>query len=154
MVEYINQHQTEFWLVAGFALLVLEVLVGFAAGVFLFAGLGALITGGLMFVGVLPETWVAGISCTGISSGLSAVVLWQPLRNLQGNKPIEKDNSSDFVGHEFVLSEDVTQSQPGTLQYSGIQWRVELDAGIESLAKGSRVTVVSVEVGAFKVQAL
>lgn len=152
MVEYISQHQAEFWLAAGFALLVLEILLSFAAGVFIFAGLGALITGGLMYFGILPETWIAGISCAGIAAGLSALALWQPLRNLQGDKPIEKDNSSDLVGHEFVVESDLAPGNPGQLQFSGIQWRVELAPDVEAVAKGTRVEVVSVEVGVFKVR--
>lgn len=151
MIEYINQHQAEFWLVAGFGLLVLEVLVGFAAGVFLFAGLGALLTGALMAVGLLPETWIAGIASLGVCAGLATAVLWQPFKNLQGDKHAGKDNSSDLVGYEFVTETDLAPGQPGALHYSGIQWRVELAAGVESVARGSRVKVVSVEVGVFQV---
>ena len=61
IIDYIVTHQAEFWLVVGFALLALEVLTGFTVGVFLFAGLAGLVTGGLMLAGILPETWIAGI---------------------------------------------------------------------------------------------
>ena len=156
IVDYIVTHQAEFWLVFGFVLLALEVVTGFTVGVFLFAGLGALISGGLMSFGVLPETWVAGISSTGIATGLITSLLWKPLKRLQGDRPLEKDNSSDLVGHEFVLDSDLTRKKPGSTNYSGISWRVELDkdAGVDTIEAGQHVSVSSVEVGVFKVKLL
>ena len=70
IADYIVSHQSEFWLVLGFVMLSIEIVTGFTTGVFLFAGLGALTTGVLMSFGVLDETWVAGISSTGISTGI------------------------------------------------------------------------------------
>lgn len=154
IVDYIVAHQAEFWLVVGFALLALEVITGFTVGVFLFAGLGALTTGGLMSFGVLPETWIAGISSTGISTGVITALLWKQLKKLQGDRPIEKDNSSDLVGHTFVVESDIAMNKPGSTNYSGINWKVEIDknAGIDTIEAGKSVTVSSVEVGVFKVK--
>lgn len=154
IAEYIVSHQAEFWLLFGFTMLVIEVVTGFTTGVFLFAGLGALTTGALMSFGVLPETWIAGVSCTGISSGIITSLLWKPLKNLQGNRPTEKDNSSDLIGHEFVVESDIAVNKPGSTNYSGISWKVEIDkdAGIDSIEAGQRVSVSSVEVGVFKVK--
>ena len=156
MLDYIASHHAEFWLVVGFALLALEVLVGFAAGVFLFAGLGALVSGLLMLVGILPETWIAGISASGISSGVLAILLWEPLKKLQGNKIAEKDNSSDLVGYEFVLAENLSLTAPSKMQYSGVAWRVVLDpaSGVKEVSAGQTVKVSSVDVGVFKVKPL
>lgn len=154
IIDYITSHQAEFWMVMGFALLAAEVLTGFTVGVFLFAGIGALVTGGLMSFGVLAESWVAGISCTGISTGVITALLWKPLKNLQGDRPIEKDNSSDLIGHTFVIENEVTMTNPGNTQYSGVSWRVEIDkdAGVDVIEAGKQVTVSSVEVGVFKVK--
>lgn len=156
IIDYIASHQSEFWMVVGFALLAAEVLTGFTVGVFLFAGIGALVTGGLMSFGVLAETWVAGISCTGISTGVITALLWKPLKNLQGDRPIEKDNSSDLIGHTFVVENEITMTNPGNTQYSGVSWRVEIDqdAGVDVIEAGKTVTVSSVEVGIFKVSCL
>lgn len=156
MLDYIVGHQAEFWLVVGVALLALEVLLGFAAGVFLFAGLGALVAGVLMALGLLPETWIAGISVTGISAGGIAAILWQPLKKLQGNATAEKDNSSDLVGYEFVLAADLSPLAPGQMQYSGVSWKVVLDprSGVQQISAGQTVKVSSVEVGVFKVKPL
>ena len=154
IADYIVSHQAEFWLMFGFAMLAIEVVTGFTTGVFLFAGLGALTTGMLMSFGVLPETWIAGVSCTGISTGIITSLLWKPLKNLQGDRPREKDNSSDLVGHEFVVETDIAVNKPGSTNYSGISWKVEIDkdAGIDSIEAGQRVSVSSVEVGVFKVK--
>ena len=154
IIDYIVSHQAEFWMVVGFALLAAEVLTGFTVGVFLFAGMGALVTGGLMSLGVLVETWVAGISCTGISTGVITAVLWKPLKNLQGDRPIVKDNSSDLIGHTFVTENEITTTKPGVTNYSGVSWRVEIDkdAGVDVIEAGKHVSVSSVEVGVFKVK--
>lgn len=154
IIDYIVAHQAEFWLVAGFTLLALEVLTGFTVGVFLFSGLAALVTGGLMQLGVLPETWIAGISSTGIGTGVITALLWKQLKKLQGDRAIEKDNSSDLVGHNFVLKDNITMDKPGMTNYSGISWRVEIDpaAGVDVIEAGKTVTVSSVEVGVFKVK--
>lgn len=154
ITDYIVSHQAEFWLAVGFTMLIIEAITGFAIGIFLFGGLAALATGVLMSLAILPETWIAGISCTGISSGLITLLLWKPLKKLQGDRPIEKDNSSDLINHEFVLETDITLNNPGTTDYSGVRWRVEIagDAGVETIAAGQTVKVSSVEVGLFKVK--
>ena len=154
IINYIASHQAEFWLVMGMALLAAEVLTGFTVGVFLFAGIGALVTGGLMSFGIIAETWIAGISTTGISTGVVTALLWKPLKNLQGDKPIKKDNSSDFVGYTFVTENEITTTKTGNTQYSGISWRVEIDegAGVDVIEAGKHVVVSSVEVGVFKVK--
>ena len=154
IADYIASHHTEFWLVFGFAMLAIEVVTGFSTGVFLFTGLGALMTGLLMVLGVLPETWVAGIATTGIGSGMITALLWQPLKNLQGGRPIEKDNSSDLVGHEFVVDSDIAMNKPGSTMYSGVTWRVEIDddADVDLIQAGQRVSVSSVDVGVFTVK--
>ena len=154
MIEYIDMHQSGFWIATGFALLAAEVLLfGFTTIIFLFAGLGAIITGLAMMFGLLPETWTAGISCFGITTGLVSTVLWKPLKNMQDNTSPQKQ-TSDLIGYEFVLQQDVTTLQPGQHRYSGVDWKVELDgqAG-DQLSAGQRVTVTSIDAGIFRVKA-
>ena len=138
LTEYITNHQNEFWLLLGFLMLTFEIVMGLSTGIFLFGGLGALVTGLLMSLGVLPETWIAGIACTGISSGIVTVLLWKPLKKLQNDRPASKDNSSDLIGHMFVLESDIALGKPGSTQYSGIAWKVEIDrkSGVESIDAG------------------
>ena len=154
IVEYIHNHQSEFWIIFGFTLLVLEVVTGLTTGVLLFGGLGGLIAGLLMLIGIVPETWTAGVATTGISSGIIAALLWKPLRNLQGGREPEKDDSSDLIGYEFIIEQDVDLLKPGSKRYSGIEWRVEIakDAGAKEISAGERVIVTSVDVGVFRVK--
>jgi len=154
IVEYIHNHQAEFWIVFGFTLLVLEVVTGFTTGVLLFGGLGGLVTGLLILVGIIPETWTAGVAGVGISSGVIAASLWRPLRKMQGGRDPGKDNSSDLIGYEFVIEQNVDLLNPGSKHYSGIMWRVEIakDAGVEEINAGVRVAVSSVDAGVFRVK--
>jgi membrane protein implicated in regulation of membrane protease activity len=155
MIEYFDANQHAFWFTLGFALLVVEALVfGFTSGVVLFAGIGALITGGLLWGGVLPASWLYGIACFGICSGVSAALLWRPLLKFQNFDVPEKDNSSDMIGHKFRLEQDISLSHPGSTRYSGVDWRVEIDTDGDNdeIAAGTRVVVTSVDAGVFRVR--
>jgi hypothetical protein len=156
MIDYINAHQSGFWIAIGFVLLAAEVLVfGFGTIVFMFAGIGALVTGLAMMFGLLPETWVAGISCFGISTGLASALLWKPLKKLQASGSPPQKQSSDLIGYQFVLKQDITAMQPGTHRYSGVDWKVELDASAgDMLSAGQRVAVTSLDAGIFRVKAV
>ena len=154
MLEYINAHMPGFWIAVGFALLAAEVLLfGFTTIIFLFAGLGALISGLLMSAGVIPETWIAGTASFGIATGICSAILWKPLMAMQDSSAPPQKPQSDIVGLEFVLMEDISTTLPGSYRYSGIDWKVEIDAGsdVDSIAKGSRVVVKMVEVGLLSV---
>ena len=66
------------------------------------------------------------------------------------------DRSSDLIGHEFRLTDDVSIAHPGNTRYSGIDWRVEIDDATvgQSLLAGTKVRVSKVEVGVFFVVAV
>ena len=150
MMDYINNNMSGFWIALGFALLAAEVLLfGFTTIIFLFAGLGALISGLLMSAGVIPETWIAGTASFGIATGICSAVLWKPLMAMQDKSTPEQKPSSDIVGLEFVLMEDISTTAPGSYRYSGIDWKVEIDksSDVDALEKGARVVVKTVEVG-------
>ena len=154
MIEYLNTHQYAFWFTTGFVLLAVDALVfGFTSGLVLFTGIGALLTGGLMWAEVVPQTWLYGIACFGILSSASAALLWKALLKLQNFDVPAKDNSSDLVGHTFRLTDAVTLTQPGSIHYSGIDWRVEIDdrTDIEQIEAGAKVVVTSVDAGVFRV---
>ncbi len=157
IIEYINQHQGEFWIAFGFTLLIIEVvLLGMGTGILLFAGLGALVTGLMMLSGILPETWMAGFASLGISSVLVTALLWRPFKRLQGDRAPGQDRSSDLIGLEFVLMQDISVLETGETRYSGVNWRVEIapEAKLKAIAAGQQVTVVSVDVGVFRVKPL
>ena len=157
MIEYIQTHQSGFWIAIGFLLLASEVLVfGFTTIIFLFAGIGALLTGLLMSAGILPETWIAGVASFGISTGIVSVLLWKPMSKLQNNNASKQSHSSDFIGHEFVLQEEISLMSTGSHRYSGVDWKIELDstADVDGLSAGQRVKVASVDAGVFRVKAI
>ena len=156
IVDYINSHQAEFWIFAGFALLAIEVSIGLSTGLLLFGGLGALGCGLAMLMGVLPETWTAGVAGTGILTAVITAALWVPFRRMQGGRAASKDNTSDLVGLEFVAEQDIDSLHPGRKKYSGLEWRVELDrhAGVDRIDAGQHVVVTSVDVAVFRVKPL
>ncbi len=157
MIEYIQTHQSGFWIAVGFLLLASEVLLfGFTTIIFLFAGIGALITGLLMSAGVLPETWITGVSSFGISTGIISVLLWKPLSKMQDGRAPKQSQSSDLIGYEFVLQENISLMSTGSHRYSGVDWKIELDstADVDSLSAGQRVAVVSVDAGVFRVKSV
>jgi len=154
MLDYINGHMSAFWVALGFALLAAEVLLfGFTTIIFFFAGLGALAAGLVMNLGVLPETWIAGTACFGIATGISSAALWKPMKAMQDRSQPQQKSSSDIMGLEFVLIEDISITSPGSYRYSGIDWKVEIDSSsnLDDLPKGTRVTVATVEVGRLSV---
>ncbi len=155
MIEYFDTNPHSFWFTIGFLLLALEALAfGFATGVLLFAGLGGLLTGTMIWAELIPATWLAGIATFGISSGLSAAILWRPLMKLQSTEPAPKDNSSDMVGYEFQLNEKITRDTQGKTRYSGIEWKVILsdDSTTDTIQAGQTVVVTSVDVGVMRVK--
>ena len=150
MVDYINNHMSGFWIALGFALLAAEVLLfGFTTIIFLFAGLGALLSGLLMSAGIIPETWIAGTASFGIATGICSALLWKPLMAMQDKSTPEQKPTSDIIGLEFILLEQISTTAPGSYRYSGIDWKVEIDSSSEvsTIEKGERVIVKTVEVG-------
>jgi len=156
ITEYINTHQAEFWIILGFVMLSIEISTGMVTGILLFGSIGSIITGLIMLAGALPETWEAGIASSAICAAIVTLVLWKPLKKMQDTEVPAKDNSSDLVGYEFVLEQDINLHTPGKIRYSGIEWKVEIDkhAGVEQIKAGQQVSVSSVEVGKFRVRPL
>lgn len=154
LFEYIDTHHAEFWIAVGVALLALELLLfGLSTMILLFAGIAGVLTGVLMLIGVLPESWVAGFASFGIIGGIAGIVLWKPLQNLQQAERPVSGHSSDLLGLEFVLSSDIDNAKTAQHDYSGVTWKIELDRSAEDehIAAGTRVRVVSVDAGIFRV---
>ena len=154
MIEYINNNLAGFWIFLGFGLLVAEVLVfGFGTIVFLFAGIGAIITGLLIMSGILPPSWIASVSCFGITTGLSGVLLWKPFKQLQSRSAVDQKPQSDFVGLKFRLDQSLSSTSEASYRYSGINWKVVIhpDSKVEQIEAGTEVQVKSLDVGVFRV---
>lgn len=153
MIEYFNNHIYSFWFAVGFLLLAVEMLaLGFSTGFVLFIGLAGLLTGGLVWFGLVAATWSASIAAFAVSSVVVSAILWKPLKSLQNKQTVpEKDNTSDLIGLTFRLEMDITATIPGRTHYSGIDWKVELDPGtdVKEVTAGTMVRVVSVDAGKF-----
>jgi membrane protein implicated in regulation of membrane protease activity len=136
--------------ILGILLLVIEVAVlGFSTFVLFFVGCGAVITAGLLYVGIIPDTGLAAMFSMGLLTALSAVLLWKPLKNMQKNVDTTPAKG-DLVGHSFVLVEDVAPELSPEYHYSGIDWKLKAS---EHLVAGTQVEVIQADVGVFHIKA-
>jgi membrane protein implicated in regulation of membrane protease activity len=148
-------NQPALWLTVGFLLLGIEAIAfGFGSGVLLFGSLGAILTGILLWMGVVPNQFIAAVACFGLATGLITLGLWAPLKRMQSGTDLGNDRSSDLIGHRFVLSTAVSRQVHGSEKFSGISWRVEPaeTLGDTVLPAGTTVAVSSVKVGVFYVE--
>jgi len=154
-METILNNQAAIWIGGGFLLLVIEALAfGFTSGVLLFGSLGAIITGALIWFGLIPDTFIVAVACFAVSTALVTLILWSPLKKLQSGTELGNDRSSDIIGHTFKLASDINRTQPSQQKYSGINWRVEPATDLDNadIAAGTMVSVSAVSVGAFYVK--
>lgn len=155
MIDLVSSNQAAIWFVVGFLLLAIDALAfGFASGVLLFVGLGAVVTGALLWFGLVPNAFIVAVACFAISTAVITAILWGPLKRLQSTGELGKDRSSDIIGHSFNLNSDISRTVSGEQKYSGINWRVEpaTDLAEDSIAAGTRVEVRAVSVGVFFVK--
>lgn len=137
-------------LILGILLLVIEVVVlGFSTFVLFFVGCAAVLTSGLLYVGIIPDTWLAAMLSTGVLTALSAILLWKPLKNMQAKVDSTKAKG-DLVGHSFVLDEDVAPELTPVYRYSGIDWKLSAS---EHIVAGTKVEIIEAEVGVFHIKA-
>ncbi|MBN4053806.1 NfeD family protein [Haliea sp. AH-315-K21] len=147
---WLNDSLSGILIFLGIALLAVEMLVfAFSSFILFFIGLACLITGLLMFLGLLAPTLTVAFATVAILTGLLAVLLWKPLKNMQSHVD-HTPASGDLVGHSFILSGDVEPGQTINYRYSGIEWRVKSD---QALSVGTEVEVTVANVGEFTVTA-
>jgi len=154
MIDWINNNMGSFWFVLGCAVLAVEAFIfGMSTAVLLFAGVGAVITGIVLWVGFIPATWTASFAVFTVSTIVATALLWVPFKKLHNAPFQQKDTSSDLIGYKFTSDMPISAAAPGKVRYSGIEWRVELgvDAG-RDIAAGEQVEVTSVSAGLFRVK--
>ena len=141
----------EFFFATGVILLLIEIIfLGFSTFVLFFLGIGCVATSLLLFLGTIPLAVDKALLATSLISVGSAIFLWGFLKQLtRENKETRVDEG--FVNHEFTLSESISRTSPGSYQYSSVTWQVVPYRDI-ALDAGTKVEVVSVEVGRFFVQ--
>ena len=153
-MSWFSDNVIETILVIGILLLIVEILVlGFGTFFLFFAGLAAVSTSALMWIGVIPETFIATLLSVAAFSAIYAALLWKKLNELQS----DVDNthaSSDLVGHSFILTEDVKSGLPqherATYEFSGIEWRLDAQ---QDLPTGTLVEVIQADVGKLIIKA-
>lgn len=149
-MDWAFNNLAESLLILGILLLVIEIAVlGFSTFVLFFVGCAAVVTAGLLYMGIIPDTLLAALLSTGVLTALSAVLLWKPLKNMQTKVDTTKAKS-DLVGHCFVLIEDVAPELTPVYHYSGIDWKLNAS---EYLVAGTKVKVVQADVGVFHIEA-
>ena len=147
-MSWLGQNLIETFLIIGILLLIIEIAVlGFSTFFLFFTGLAAIVTSILMWLGVLPETFVYSLVSVSVLTTVFAVVLWKPMSNMQKHVDTTRAKS-DLIGHSFILPQAIIASampdQKPQYQFSGILWRLE---SATDIAQGTRVQVSQVDVG-------
>ena len=144
LIEYfVGQPDKLLYTVAG-VLLVLELSVLGLSGPLLFVAIGCAITGVFLSTGFI-DGWISIILSVGVVTGISTLLLWKPLKGLQGPAKVS-DTSSDMIGQTVPVSECVNRNG-GTIRHSGINWQSRLDASasVNEIATGERAEISAVE---------
>lgn len=145
-----SDYLTQILLIGGLLALIIEAAVfGFSLMVLFFLGLSMLLTGVVMWLGLLPETLLAALLVTALLMAVLSALLWKPLRRLQ-EPAVAKPFNSDFAPAPFVLEADVDSRGLSEYRYSGIVWKLRSQT---PLAAGTLVAVERIEVGSLWVRA-
>lgn len=124
IISYFTSHNAQLlYLMAGLAF-VIELTVMGLSGPLLFFAISCVLTAILTSLGLL-QSWETQIFTVGILTGLTAVLLWKPLKRFQ-NSGGGPDTSSDMIGKHVPCSTTIT-TLGGSIRYSGIDWQARLD---------------------------
>lgn len=146
IVAFVLAYGAWSWLVAGFVLLALELLL--PGGVFLWLGTAAIITALLGFI--FPLDWPREVSAFGIL-GILSILFWLRVvrrTGIESDKPLLNRRAERHVGQEIVLGEPITDGF-GRVPIGDTLWRV---AGPD-LPAGRRIRVVGHDGAVLKVEA-
>ncbi len=120
--------------------------------------IAAVINALFVWMGVIPEQADVILLTLAVTTIISAVVIWKPLRRLQksGEKLEEDPGISDFVGTVLYLIAPLNQGDVGQIDFSGVSWQVRLSADSvqQQLPTGAAVKIVSASVGVLVVTSL
>ncbi|MFT2110815.1 NfeD family protein [Marinomonas sp. 2405UD68-3] len=149
MIDLISDFIPHSMIAMGIVLLTIEILVlGFSTFVLFFLGVSLILTGSLMFAGVLPITLSNILLSNALISFLLAIALWKPLKKMQ-NHTDTTPVKSDFTGLQFMITEEISDMSAPVYKYSGITWKLMSE---QKIPANSKVEVVKAEVGVFWVK--
>lgn len=138
---------TQWWLIAGIALLILEIFTPafFAAAL----SLGCFITALFSFFGVSFEiSWLIFSLCS-----VLGIVYIRPLASKLYKRNSIKTNADAMIGRTAVAETDLSDMRSeGYVKLDGISWKAVLAEGSKPVFKGDFVKVVSYESIVLKVK--
>lgn len=139
-----ENHDSILYTLAGI-MLVLELTVMGMSGPLLFVAIGCAITG-IFVTNGLVSTWEVEVLSVALISLVAALLLWKPLKKLQGESTQVADTSSDMIGQVVKASSDISIAD-GTIRYSGIDWqaRISREQEVETIASGAAVEIIAVD---------
>ncbi|WP_392386930.1 NfeD family protein [Marinomonas primoryensis] len=150
-MDFFTNNLAQSLFVVGLIFMVVEVMVlGFSTFVLFFVGLAAMVTGALLYLGILPDSVLSAMFSTGILTLIAALLLWKPLKRMQSNVSVKK-TKSDFTNHCFILKEAVSPTQSPKHHYSGVEWALISE---KPIAAGTKVEVTMAEVGKLHIKAV
>ena len=147
LLSLIAQYGGWSWLVLGFALLALELVV--PGGILLWLGVSAVVTA--LVALLAPATgWPLQFLIFGVLA-IGSISAWLRLRPTEepSDRPFLNRRAERFVGRELVLDEPIRDGQ-GRVSLGDTLWRVKGP----DLAAGSRIRVVSDEGALLKVDSV
>jgi len=130
------------WCIFGCVLLMLELVVpgGF---VFLFFGLGALLTGAIVSTGVLPEAWAQWLAFSG-GSALALVFFRAKLKAILELRETPAPDIDSTVGLVGSAVSDIAAGEIGQVEVRGAHWTAR-NVGQGAITTGKRCVVHQVD---------
>ena len=130
------------WILAGLALLALEVLIP-GGIIFLFFGSAAVIVGLLVALGVGGPLWLQALLFSVLSVFSMLALRRRILRRLQINLD-EPDTIDTFLGERVRVAEELQPGAEGKGEFRGTHWTVE-NVGETAIGAGGSAIVERVE---------
>ncbi|GAB4422701.1 MAG: hypothetical protein OHK0011_01970 [Turneriella sp.] len=137
-MQYLNNYL--YWLIGGAVLVLLEFLVPGLVVVFL--GLGALLTGGVLYLRWITEP-VALLAFFAFSSILMLATLRRLVMRFypSDSERVEADEDKLLIGQKAITITPIYHSDfSGRIRYSGTTWSARSESG--SIPEGAEVVIV------------
>lgn len=140
------------WLLTGALFLALEAFGAPGIG-FLFAGLGAILTGLLIELDIIAATdYVLHFAAFFINSSLLAFLLWNKVKRLRAPTG-QRGEYSNIIGDDAVTIGTLAPDHTGEVRWSGTLMKAKLEAGSEPLAGGADVVITAIQGNVLTVKA-
>jgi len=144
VINYFSENHAQLlYLISGVSF-VIELTVLGMSGPLLFFAVASVITGILVHVNVL-SSWETEVLSVGVLTALTAVILWNPLKQFQ-NAGGGADTSSDMIGKQVPSSTEITPVA-GKVRFSGIDWNARLssDCSVDTIKSDTACIITGVD---------